>query len=189
MHLSWIVAICSEIQNIPSQLAKPYEINGKHKFRMKVHVPEPESQKLHWTRLWGSVSQNRETKKTYLAFSLKFQNLLEFLKSHEYSLRSLDSKIWNFRSQIQKVKNFNELVRAVPSTKIGKQKKPIWRLRWSFRIFWNFWNRMSSLWDLWIWKITFFSEKNVILSGIAWSPLNHPKPLCDQNFRKCPQSY
>ena len=140
----------------------------------KVHVHEPKRQKLHGARLWGSVDQNRKTKKTYLAFSLKlqnlleflksheyfprsldskiwnflvsdpksekvqrtgsctsgdqnrktkktylgsslkFQNLLEFLKSHEYSLRSLDLKFWNFWSQIQKDKNFNELVHALP---------------------------------------------------------------------------
>ena len=127
--------------------------------------------KVHVARLCSSVDQNAKQKKNYLAFSLKFQNLQEFFESYEYSRRSLDLKIWKFWSQIQKVNIFNELVRAVPTTKIEKQKKPIWDLRWTFRIFWNFWNRMSSLWDLWIWKITFWGKINVILSGIAWSPL------------------
>ena len=127
--------------------------------------------KVHVARLCSSVDQNAKQKKTYLAFSLKFQNLQEFFESYEYSRRSLDLKIWKFWSQIQKVNIFNELVRAVPTTKIEKQKKTIWDLRWTFRIVWNFWNRMSSLWDLWIWKITFFGKINVILSGIAWSPL------------------
>ena len=135
--------------------------------------------KVHVARLSSSVDQNAKQKKTYLAFSLKFQNLQEFFESYEYSRRSLDLKISNFWSQIQKVKIFNELVRAVPTTKIEKQKKRVGRFRWSFRIFWNFWNRMSSLWDLWIWKITFLGKINVILYIIARSPLIRIRENCE----------
>ena len=41
------------------------------------------SQNVHWAGSCSSVNQNWKTKKTYLGSSLNFQNLLEFLKSHE----------------------------------------------------------------------------------------------------------
>ena len=150
-HLRWIVAfVCKRLERISANQSNSTKsmVNAYSAWESYLH--EPEKMKSSCSSFVQFRRSKCKTKKTYLAFSLKFQNLQEFFESYEYSRRSLDLKIWKFWSQIQKVNIFNELVRAVPTTKIEKQKKPIWDLRWTFRIFWNFWNRMSSLWDLWI---------------------------------------
>ena len=57
------------------------EIFGFENF--KFLVSDPKSQNFQWAGSCSSDNQNRKTKKTYLGSSLNFQNLLEFLKSHE----------------------------------------------------------------------------------------------------------